>query len=278
MKKIGITLFAAILALAVSAAAQDNAGQAPVPKPKTAAPKAGAASAAKPATATARSPYDRALLKPQLLKAKAPDTFQVKFVTTKGDFTVTVTRAWAPLGADRFYNLAKHHFFDGSSFFRVVPNFVVQFGLSAYPAVSKAWTDAKIGDDPVTQTNQRGYVTFATGGPGTRTTQLFINLGDNSRLDHEPSGPFAPFAQVTEGMTVVDQLYSGYGDGPPRGRGPEQDLIEKQGKTYIDSGFPNLDTIKSATLVGLPAAAAPVTKPGAKPAAKPATRATPQKQ
>ena len=136
-------------------------------------------------TSTARPAYDRALLRPALLKEKAPDEYKVQFSTTRGDFVVTVTRSWAPLGADRFYNLVKHHFYDNASFFRVLPNFMAQFGISAYPAVNAVWTNANIKDDPVTQSNTRGYVTFATAGANTRTTQVFINFGDNARLDHD---------------------------------------------------------------------------------------------
>jgi len=198
--------------------------------------------------------YDRALLRPALLKEKAPETYQVKFVTTRGDFVLTVTRAWAPLGADRFYNLVKHHFFDNASFFRTIPGFVTQFGISAYPPVAAAWINANIKDDPVTQSNKRGFITFATGGPNTRTTQVFINLGDNSRLDNDG---FAPFGQVTEGMDVVEMLYGGYGDGPPRGSGPDQDKIQKQGKPYLDQGWPKLDSIKTATVISPVPAAAP---------------------
>jgi len=209
---------------------------APTPAPAAAAP-------------VARSTYERALLRPSGLKAQAPEKYQVKFVTTRGEFTVTVTRAWAPIGADRFYNLVKHHYYDNASFFRVVPGFVVQFGLSAYPPVSAAWTNAKLKDDPVTQSNKRGYLTFATGGPGTRTTQVFINLKDNSRLDTEPSGPFAPFGVVeAPGMKVVDMFYDQYGDA----NGPDQGQIEAQGKPYLDKGWSKLDSIKSATIVTNP--------------------------
>lgn len=200
-----------------------------------------AASAKRPAVA--HSAYDRTLLRPSMMKLKAPDTYKVRFVTTKGNFTIEVTRAWAPLGADRFYNLVRHHFYDNGSFFRVVPNFVVQFGISAYPPVSAAWEHTEIPDDPVTQSNKKGYVTFATSGPNTRTTQVFINLKDNARLD---GMGFAPFGVVDEeGMKVVSALYSGYGDDA----GPNQDLISKQGKAYLEKGFPKLDEIKSATLV-----------------------------
>jgi peptidyl-prolyl cis-trans isomerase A (cyclophilin A) len=212
-------------------------------------------------TPAAAKSYDRALLRPALLKDKAPESYQVKFSTTKGDFTVSVTRAWAPRGADRFYNLAKHHFFDNGSFFRVLKGFVAQFGLSAYPPVNAAWSKATIVDDPVTQTNKKGYLTFATAGPNTRTTQLFINLADNPRLD---GMGFAAFGEVTEGMNVVDTLYADYGEGAPQGGGPDQGEIEKQGKPYLDKGWPKLDSIKTATIVGLPAAATRRTLPAKK--------------
>ena len=201
------------------------------------------------------------LMNPASLKAKAPEVFKAKFTTTKGDFVVEVHRAWAPLGADRFYNLAKHHFFDNGSFFRVLKGFVAQFGLSAYPPVNAAWSKATIVDDPVTQTNKKGYLTFATAGPNTRTTQLFINLADNPRLD---GMGFAAFGEVTEGMSVVDTLYADYGEGAPQGGGPDQGEIEKQGKAYLDKGWPKLDYIKTATIVGLPAAATHKTLPAKK--------------
>ena len=215
---------------------------------KTQASKQAPAAAAAPALA-----YDRSLLKPALLTEKAPDVFNVKFVTTKGDFTLRVTRAWAPLGADRFYNLVKHHFYDDASFFRVLDGFVVQFGISAYPQVAAAWREAKIQDDPVKQSNKRGTITFATGGPNTRTTQVFINLGENARLD---SSGFSPFGQVTEGMLTVVKLYGGYGEGAPSGNGPDQGKIEKLGKAYLDKGWPKLDSVKTAAIVpaGAPAA------------------------
>ncbi|HUA01152.1 MAG TPA: peptidylprolyl isomerase [Candidatus Aquilonibacter sp.] len=183
---------------------------------------------------------DPALLQPAILKAKAPDVFEVKFTTTKGDFVVQVNRAWAPLGADRFYNLVKHGFFTDAPFFRVVPGFIIQFGLSPDPAVNRAWHNATIKDDPVTQSNKPGYLTFATAGPNTRTTQLFINFGSNTFLDNQG---FAPFGQVTSGMDVVQGLYSGYGERPDQG------AITMQGKAYIEKNFPNIDSIKSATVV-----------------------------
>jgi peptidyl-prolyl cis-trans isomerase A (cyclophilin A) len=207
------------------------------------------ATASAPATAS-KSGYDRALLRPAQLKEKAPETFQVKFTTTRGDFVVTVTRAWAPLGADRFYNLVKHHFYDNASFFRVVPGFVVQFGINAYPPVSAAWENANIKDEPVVGSNKRGYLTYAkTSMPNTRSTQIFINLKDNAGLDRQG---FSPFGVVdAQGMKVVEMLYDQYGDSA----GPDQDQITKQGKPYIDKGWPKLDSIKNATLIGSVAAA-----------------------
>jgi peptidyl-prolyl cis-trans isomerase A (cyclophilin A) len=221
--------------------------QAPA-KPKAAtAPKASAG--AKTGTSAARA-YDRALLRPALLKEKAPETFQVKFTTTRGDFVVTVNRAWAPIGADRFYNLVKHHFYDNASFFRVIPGFVVQFGLSAYPPVSAAWEKANLQDEPVTQSNKRGYLTYAkTSMPNTRSTQVFINLKDNTSLDRQG---FSPFGFVdAEGMKVVEMLYDQYGD-------TDQDQISKVGKPYLDAKFPKLDSIKITTLI---VAATPAAKP-----------------
>ena len=181
-----------------------------------------------------------ALLQPASLKEQCPETFEAQFTTTKGDFTIKVTRAWAPLGADRFYNLVKNGFFTDAAFFRVVPGFIIQFGLSADPAVNKVWRSANIKDDPVTQSNKPGYITFATAGPNTRTTQLFINFGSNAFLD---SQGFAPFGQVTSGMGIVQKLYSGYGERPDQGS------ITAQGKAYFDKNFPNIDSIKSATIV-----------------------------
>ncbi|HKV60878.1 MAG TPA: peptidylprolyl isomerase [Candidatus Acidoferrum sp.] len=219
--------------------------KAETPAPPTAVPDAPAtAPAAASSPAAAPKPgFDRALLRTAMLKDKAPDTFQVKFTTTRGEFTVTVHRDWAPLGADRFYNLVKHHFYDNASFFRVVPGFVVQFGLSAYPPVSAAWEKANIMDEPVTQSNKRGYLTYAkTSMPNTRSTQIFINLKDNAGLDRQG---FSPFGLVdTQGMKVVDMLYDQYGD-----NGPEQDQISKLGKSYVEKGWPKLDSIKIATLI-----------------------------
>jgi len=224
--------------------------KAETPAPAPAQPEA---TASAPAEAPRKGAYDRALLRAALLKDKAPEKFQVKFTTTRGDFTVTVNRAWAPIGADRFFNLVKHHFYDNASFFRVVPGFVVQFGISAYPPVSAAWENANVEDEPVTQSNKRGYLTYAkTSMPNTRSTQIFINLKDNAGLDRQG---FSPFAVVDgKGMNVVDMLYDQYTESS----GPDQDKISKLGKAYLDQGWPKLDSIKTATLVG-PGAAA--TKP-----------------
>ncbi len=216
-------------------------------------PEASQVPAKSAGTASARAGLDAALLHPATLQDKAPDVYEVKFTTTKGEFVVKVTRAWAPLGADRFYNLAKHHFYDGASFFRVLPGFVVQFGIPAQPQVSHAWSSATIKDDPVKQSNRRGFLTFATSGPNTRTTQVFISLGDNPRLD---SMGFSPFGEVVEGMNVVEQLYSGYGEGAPQGNGPRQDLIESRGKAYLDKDFPKLDSIRTTAVI-LPEASKP---------------------
>jgi peptidyl-prolyl cis-trans isomerase A (cyclophilin A) len=195
------------------------------------------------------------LLNPASLTAKAPEVFTVTFTTSAGDIVIEAHRGWAPLGVDRFYNLAKHNFFENAAFFRVIPGFMVQFGLPADPKVGMAWQTANLKDDRVTQSNGPGYVTFATAGPNTRTTQLFINTGDNSRLDRDG---FTPFGKVTEGMDVVRKIYSGYGESP------DQTKITTLGKAYLDKSFPKLDFIKS-TKVSVPPPAAP---PAATPAKK----------
>ncbi len=224
-------------------------------------PTATAGQAAAPSKATAKAP-DTALLHPAQLTGKAPESYRVKLTTTKGDIVIEVTRSWAPLGADRFYNLVKHHYYDQAAFFRVLKEprpFVAQFGINADPKINAAWhqPDANIKDDPVTQSNTRGTLTFATSGPNTRTTQLFINLGDNKFLD---SNGFSPFGRVVEGMEVVDQLYGGYGEGAPNGRGPDQNRIQAEGKAYLDKSFPSLDRILAGVIVE-PAGAAPAKAP-----------------
>jgi peptidyl-prolyl cis-trans isomerase A (cyclophilin A) len=189
-----------------------------------------------------------ALLMPSLAAETAPESYKVKFETTKGDFVIEVTRAWAPNGADRFFNLVKIGYYDGAVFFRVIDGFMAQVGMHGDPAVQAAWSKAAIPDDPVTQSNTRGMVTFAAQGtPNSRTTQFFINFGDNSYL--KQYGPFAPFGQVVEGMKVVDSLYSGYGEGAPKGRGPSQGEIARQGNAYLKASFPELDAITRASLL-----------------------------
>lgn len=208
----------------------------------------GGASMQKSAPATSGS-YDKALLTPSTLNEKAPATFDVKFSTTVGDFTVHVTRAWAPNGADRFFNLVKHHYYDGAGFYRAIAGFMAQWGISAIPEVDRVWENATIKDDPVLKSNTRGMITYAqTNDPNTRSTQLFINYIDNSRLDKDR---FAPFGEVTSGMDVVDKINSSYKNLDP-------DQISKGGKAYLESHFPNMTFIKTTTLiVGAPAAATP---------------------
>jgi peptidyl-prolyl cis-trans isomerase A (cyclophilin A) len=182
---------------------------------------------------------------PAALSEKAPAVYKARFDTSKGAFVVEVHRDWAPNGADRFYNLVKNGFYDDTRFFRVINGFMVQFGINGDPRVAAPWRDAKIQDDPVKQSNKRGYITFATAGPNTRTSQVFINFADNSQLDRQG---FAPFGQVVSGMNVVDTLFSDYGEGAPSGRGPEQGRIQGEGNAYLKRDFPKLDYIKKATI------------------------------
>lgn len=187
------------------------------------------------------------LLSPADLTETAPETFQARFETTKGEFVVEVTRAWAPNGADRFYNLVRNGFFEDVRFFRVMENFMAQFGLHGDPQVQAAWTMATIPDDTVMASNTRGTLTFAMRGENTRTTQLFLNFVDNSRLD---AMGFAPIGTVVEGMDVVDQIYAGYGESASRGgNGPLAQNIAARGNEYLEESFPELDHIVSAALV-----------------------------
>ncbi len=198
---------------------------------------------AAPAFAQPASP---SLANPASLREQAPPAYKVEFDTSKGPFIVEVHGDWAPFGADRFYNLVKNGFFNNTRFFRVISGFMVQFGINGDPAISSQWRSARINDDPVKKSNGRGLITFATAGPNTRTTQIFINYADNAALDGQG---FAPFGQVTSGMNVVDALYSGYGEGAPSGAGPEQGRVQSEGNAYLTSSFPKLDYIKSATIV-----------------------------
>ncbi|MGA2178232.1 MAG: peptidylprolyl isomerase [Verrucomicrobiota bacterium] len=183
---------------------------------------------------------------PAKLTEKAPETFKAQFDTTKGKFTIEVARSLSPNGADRFYNLVRSGYFKDIAFFRVIPGFMCQFGIHGDPNVSTKWREAAIADDPVKGSNTRGTITFATAGPNTRTTQLFINFADNRNLD---GMGFSPFGKVTEGMDMVDKINGEYGEGAPRGRGPDQGRVQGEGNAYLKKDFPNLDYIKSATIV-----------------------------
>jgi peptidyl-prolyl cis-trans isomerase A (cyclophilin A) len=180
------------------------------------------------------------------IASPAPDSFKVAFETSKGNFTVVAHRDWAPLGVDRFYHLVRLGFYDETRFFRVLSGFMAQFGVNGDPRVNAAWEPLRLEDDPVKQKNLRGMVTFAMGGPNTRTTQLFINYGDNTNLD---AMGFAPVAQVTDGMAVVDSLYANYGEGAPDGGGPDQGRIAAEGNAYLQKSFPLLDFIRRARVV-----------------------------
>jgi peptidyl-prolyl cis-trans isomerase A (cyclophilin A) len=185
------------------------------------------------------------LANPAALTEQAPPVYKAKFDTSKGPFVIEVHRDWAPIGADRFYNLVKNGFFDNVRFFRVVSGFMVQFGINGDPSLSARWREARIRDDAVKQSNTRGMVTFATAGPNTRTTQVFINFADNSQLN---GMGFAPFGQVISGMNVVDALYSGYGEGAPRGSGPDQGRLQQEGNAYLMKEFGKMDFVKKATI------------------------------
>lgn len=225
----------AALALVLIASACEKA-----PAPPAKAPDTVAAAPAAPA-----APPSEALLRPDATKlfSAAPDSFAVHFVTSRGAFDLKVHRGWAPKGADRLYYLVSNNFYDGIRFYRVINGFMAQFGAAGDTAVAHVWADRKFNDDPVKHSNKRGTLTFATGGPDTRTTQLFINYRDNAQLD---AMGFAPLAEVTDGMTVVDSLYNGYGEGAPQGQGPDQGQLAREGNAYLIRQFPRLDYIVSA--------------------------------
>lgn len=208
------------------------------------APTAGASPS--PAASPSAAPSGRSALLDASRAERAPAQFRARFETTKGAFVIEVTRAWAPRGADRFYNLVRAGYYDDVAFFRVIEGFMVQFGIHGDPAVNQVWREARIPDDPVSQSNKRGMVTYAMAGPDTRTTQLFINFRDNAGLDGQG---FSPFGRVVEGMTVVDALYSGYGEGAPRGTGPDQGRAQMEGNAYLKNSFPRMDFVKTARIV-----------------------------
>lgn len=188
-----------------------------------------------------------AMTDPSKATETAPDSFKVKFETTHGSFVVQAFRDWSPNGVDRFYNLVKIGYFDQARFFRNVEGFMVQFGISDYPAANAVWKDSRIKDEPVRMGNMRGVITFAKcNAPDCRSTQVFINHRNNIQLD---GMGFAGFGRVIEGMDVVDKLYSCYGEGQPRGKGPRQDLVQQFGGAYLEAGYPNLDQIKRATII-----------------------------
>lgn len=186
-----------------------------------------------------------ALANPASMTATAPEFYWVQFTTTKGPFVIRVHREWAPIGADRLYNLAKAGYFTDVSFFRAIDGFMVQFGIHGEPVTNTAFREARITDDPVAESNLRGRITFATGGPNTRTTQLFINYRDNANLDRMG---FSPLGEVVEGMDIVDGLYKGYGEGAPRGRGPDQGRLQSEGNAYLKAEFPKLDYVLKAAI------------------------------
>jgi peptidyl-prolyl cis-trans isomerase A (cyclophilin A) len=218
-----------VAAAVVATAGTALAGQAaPAQGRRAAAPAAGAGKAK--------------LTTPAQLNEKAPDTFKARFDTSRGVFVIEVHREWAPLGADRFYNLVKNGFYDDVRFFRVLDGFMAQFGMNGDPAIQRVWGRTNFNDDQVKQSNKRGYVTFAkSSAPNSRSTQVFINFVDNANLD---SQGFAPFGQVVEGMDVVDKLYSGYG----RQNVPDQQRITNEGNAYLAKEYPKLDFVKKATI------------------------------
>jgi peptidyl-prolyl cis-trans isomerase A (cyclophilin A) len=252
-----LTLACTVLSSTAFALQASSAPPKPAPpKPATAQkPATQKPATARPATAKPAAP-SAALRNPAALKETAPATYNVNFATTAGTFVVQVTRAWAPKGADRFYNLVKHGYYNDGRFFRVVPNFMVQFGINGDPKVQEPWREANITDDPVTQSNKRGFITFANRGPNSRTSQVFINYKDNAFLD---SRNFAPFGHVVSGMEIVDKINAEYGERP------EQERIQFEGNAYLAKEFPRLTVMKSVTLAK-PAAAA-TAKPAPKPAA-----------
>lgn len=208
-----------------------------------------AALALAPLLAPVAAAQEPSLSNPASLTETAPEIYYVKLDTTKGAVIIEVHRAWAPNGADRFYNLVKYGFYDDARFFRVLPGFVAQFGLSGDAKLNALWGSARIADDPVKEANRRGTVTFAMAGPNTRTTQVFINIGSNTALDGKG---FAPFGKVISGMKTVDMFYDKYGEGAPKGLGPDQGRIRTEGTAYLLTDFPALDYIKKATIVEKP--------------------------
>jgi len=230
--------------------AQEEAATGAAP---AAAPEEAATEAAEAAPATAPESTGgtvNILMNPQdpQLNREAPQTFRVRFTTSKGAVVLELHRDWSPRGVDRFYNLVEAGFYDGVRFFRVIDGFMAQFGINGDPRIQSRWANANIQDEPVVEGNTRGRITYAKSAlPNSRSTQLFINFADNSPLDGQG---FAAIGEVVEGMDVVDRLYSGYGEGAPRGGGPDQQLIQQRGNEYLTSDFPDLDYIERAEVIG----------------------------
>ena len=240
-----LTLFAAITTtagLTFHGLAQDKKPPAAPPKSTEPAKETTPAPAKEKAAAPTGDFSD-----PAKLTEKAPEKFKAKFETTKGTFVITVQRSLSPNGADRFYNLVKSGYFKDVTFFRVITGVMAQFGINGDPKISAKWRNANIQDDPVKGSNIRGSVCFAkSGAPNSRSTHFFVSYGNNSRLDGDG---FSPFGLVTEGMDVVDKLNGEYGEGAPGGSGPDQQRVQMEGNAYLKKEFPNLDTIKSASIV-----------------------------
>lgn len=258
MKSLLLLAFVSSFAFAQAPATKSGA-----PAKSAAATKTGVAKKAAPA-----APSSARLLNPALWTEQAPPEFKAKFTTTKGDIVIDVHRDWSPVGADRFYNLVRSGYFTNVAFYRVVKDFIVQFGAAADPKVGAAWEKAPIKDDPVKQSNKKYTLTYAKPQlPNARTTELFINLKDNAFLD---GMGFSAFGEVVEGKELVDQIYSGYGEmSDSGGQGPSQATVHAEGKPYLDKNFPKLDVIKSATIISgepAPGAAAPKGAPKAAPA------------
>ena len=235
-----LTVISLILTALLAAGCSRKPSERPPAPVEEAAPPETAAPA--PTLSPAEAARQR-LLNPAQLDEKAPETFRAKFTTSKGDFILEITRAWSPNGADRFYNLVKNGYYNDCRFFRVIDNFMVQFGINGDPSLNQVLSQARISDDPVKQSNQRGYVTFAmTGQPNSRTTQIFINYKDNSFLDAQN---FTPFGRVIDGMDIVDSFFNEYQEVPSE----NQQQIQAQGNAYLNKQFPKLDYVKNASII-----------------------------
>jgi peptidyl-prolyl cis-trans isomerase A (cyclophilin A) len=213
--------------------------------PPSSTPAAANAPAPAPGAVVPMAPPSPALMDTTRSTEKAPEVFRVRFETTRGPFVVEVHRAWAPFGADRFHYLVRNGFYEGTRFFRVIDGFMAQFGINGDPRITASWRERRMPDDIGKESNARGTMSFATAGPGSRTSQLFINFRDNKQLDPN----FAPIGKVVDGMAVVDSLWKGYGEGAPSGNGPEQERVMTEGESYLARDFPKLDKVNKAEIV-----------------------------